>query len=533
MRSLALLLALVALPLSAQTASAQTADDARNALGWHLLAPEAGTPGIALDDAYALVQGRTPREVVVAIIDSGVDIAHPDLAPVLWTNEDEIAGNGQDDDSNGYVDDVHGWSFLGGADGRNIAHETLEVTRLLRDARIRFQTETPESDPEGYAQLQRYEAEVNAQIEEYSGYDRMGSQLLAGATAADSLLRERFPNAYDPEDPAALDVGMDMEAQAAQQGLVVAASQGLTLPVIRDMMAQVRRTLDYAYNVDYDPRADIVGDDPEDVTDRFYGNADVAGPDPSHGTGVAGLVAALRGNEAGIDGIAPNTASSAPVRIMAVRAVPDGDERDKDVANAIRYAVDNGAHVINMSFGKRFSPQKEAVDQAARYAAERGVLLVHAAGNDGKDLETRPSYPSDVTLTGETVATWLEVGASTSDPAALAASFSNYGDVEVDLFAPGARVTSLAPGGETQIADGTSFASPVVAGVAALVMAYVPELSAAEVRQVLIDSATPFREAASPTPGSAEPGVFGSFSATGGVVNAAAAVRLALERAGG
>ena len=517
-----LALALLALPLAA---GAQPAAD------WHLQDPASGTPGIALDAAYQLLADRTPSEIVVAIIDSGVDASHPDLVPVMWTNTDEVAGNGVDDDGNGYADDVHGWSFLGGADGQNVEHETYEITRIVREGRRRFETVSPEADPEGYAELQALEEELAAKRQEYGYYDTVAGGMLGAAEEADALLRERFGDAYDSADPGALDVGMDMEARAAQNRLVQMQAQGLGVDDLRAMMAEVRSALDYGYNLDYDPRP-LVGDDPSDATQRLYGNADVHGPDPNHGTGVAGLVAAARGNGLGIDGIAPNTASGAPVRIMAVRAVPDGDERDKDVASAIRYAVDNGARVINMSFGKAYSPQKSAVDEAARYAAARGVLLVHAAGNDAKDLASGVNYPTDATLDGEMVSTWIEVGASTDDPDALAASFSNYGATQVDLFAPGAQVMSLAPGGETQVADGTSFASPVVAGVAALVMAYFPELSAEDVREILLESATPLAERTTPTPGSGAPVSFGTLSATGGVVNAAAAVRLAMERAG-
>ena len=240
---------------------------------------------------------------------------------------------------------------------------------------------------------------------------------------------------------------------------------------------------------------------------------------------MAGLVAAARGNDLGIDGIAP-------ARIMVLRAVPGGDERDKDVANAIRYAADNGADIINMSFGKAYSPQKEAVDEAVAYAVSKGVLLVHASGNAGEDVDTADNFPTRLFLDGAEAGAWLEVGASQSDEAALAAPFSNYGQANVDLFAPGARVTSLAPGGGVQTADGTSFASPVVAGVAALVKAYFPDLTNAELRQILLDSAVRYAEDQIGRPGDGAPVAFGTLSATGGVVNAAEAVRLATERTG-
>ena len=474
---------------------------------WHLLDRDAnGVVGISLDAAYAALPDRAPSDVVVAIIDSGVDIAHPDLAPVLWTNADEVAGNGVDDDGNGYVDDVHGWSFLGGADG-NVEHDTYELARLV--ALCRAGTPSP-----AYDDCEALEAALEEERQPLAQQAVQLAPLLAAARAADARLTEKYGADYSLDS---------LDASDDAGPLLFLAQQGASLSDLEDFVESVESRLEYGLNPDYDPRG-VVGDDYGDVTERLYGNADVAGPDPNHGTGVAGLVAAARGNDVGIDGIAP-------ARIMVLRAVPGGDERDKDVANAIRYAVDNGADVINMSFGKGYSPDKAAVDEAVAYAVANGVLLVHAAGNSAEDIDVADNFPTRTLLDGTVSGGWLEVGASGSDQKALAASFSNYGQANVDLFAPGAAVTSLKPGGGIQTANGTSFASPVVAGVAALVMAYFPELSAEDVRQVLLESATRYDEEAL-RPGTEEAVPFAALSATGGVVNAAAAVRLAAERAG-
>ena len=510
--------ALLATPLA-------QAQDAAPAADWHL-----GTaPGVEATSAYTMLAGRTPTPLVVAVIDSGVDITHPDLVPVLWTNPGETAGNGIDDDGNGFVDDVHGWGWLGGADGRNIQDETLEVARLSKLC------------TDGAAPAGTDCAAVQADIaERRSTYEQQRTQMapiFSQMFGADSLLKARFPDTYDGTNAAALDAGGDRGVAQAQAMIGFLASNGASLADLRAFRAQIDSQLDYGLNPDYSGRADIVGDDPLNVDDRAYGNPDVAGPDPSHGTGVAGLIAAVRGNGIGIDGVAPNTPGNTVVRIMSIRTVPNGDERDKDVANAIRYAVDNGARIINMSFGKSFSPQKDAVDAAVQYASDHNVLLVHASGNDGENLEVAAghhNYPTayygDATNDATRSSTWLEIGASSDDVAALAAPFSNYGQTRVDLFAPGARVTSLAPGGGVQTADGTSFASPVTAGVAALVMAYFPDLSAAQVRQILLDSATRYADDEVATPGDELPARFGTFSVTGGVVNAAEAVRLAMAR---
>ena len=474
---------------------------------WHLLDRDAdGVPGISLEAAYDALPDRAPRDVVVAVIDSGIDVEHPDLAPVLWTNDDEVGGDGVDNDGNGYADDVHGWSFLGGADGRNVEHDTYELARLVRLCRL----DTPDAT---YGDCPALEAALE---EERAPLVQQRTQLgpvLEAARAADARLRARYGDDYDLE---ALDAADDPGP------LVFLAQQGASLGDLEDYVASVESRLEHGLNPDYDAR-DLVGDDYADATERLYGNADVAGPDPNHGTGVAGLVAAARGNGIGIDGIAP-------ARIMVLRAVPGGDERDKDVANAIRYAVDNGAHIINMSFGKGYSPQKAVVDEAVAYAVANGVLLVHAAGNSAEDLDVADNFPTRRLLDGTETGGWLEVGASGSDPKALAASFSNYGQGGVDLFAPGAAVESLKPGGRTQVANGTSFAAPVVAGVAALVMAYFPDLEAEEVRQILLDSSVRYADDIIARPGDNVSVAFGTLSRTGGVVNAAAAVRLAAER---
>ena len=509
-----LLAVLVAAPAAlAQPAVVPPVDD------WHLKDADAdGVIGISLDRAYELLADRQPEEVIVAVLDSGVEITHPDLAPVLWVNEDEIPDNGIDDDGNGYVDDVHGWSFLGGPDGQNLQHDTLELARLVALCRAG----TPDAT---YSDCEALEAALADERQGYASQAPQVAQLLTQMKGADGYLRDTFGDAYDPENPSALDVGDDAQAGQAQQFLAAVAAQIGPMSLIEDYDTQIRERLEYSLNPDYDERA-IIGDNYADLSERFYGNADVDGPDSNHGTGVAGLIGAARGNGIGIDGVAP-------VRIMAVRTVPGGDERDKDVANAIRYAVDNGAHILNMSFGKSYSPQKEAVDEAVRYAAEKGVLLVHASGNSSEDIDVENNFPTAVMLDGTVAPLWLEVGASTKDPSELAASFSNYGQTRVDVFAPGARVMSLARRGKTQTADGTSFASPIAAGVAALVMAYFPDLDAATVRQIVLDSAVRYTDEVARPGGDGEMVSFETLSVTGAVVNAAAAVEMAMSRVEG
>ena len=483
-----------------------------------------GVPGAAVDSAYALLAGRTAgREVVVAVIDGGVDITHEELDGVLWVNEDEVPGNGVEDDGNGYVDDIHGWNFIGGPSGESVDHDTYELTRL-HAACLGRPAAGPLEAP-GAAACAALAAAYEEERQELMGMSMQLQQISAMVDTAMAALGRALNGNVTPERVAALRP-LDAQVGQARQMYLQLQGMGIDQAVIADEGEAIQSLLEYGLNLDFDPRH-IVGDDYADPTERFYGNADVAGPDPGHGTAVASLIAAERDNGVGIDGVTD------AVRIMAVRAVPNGDERDKDVANAIRYAVDNGAHIINMSFGKAYSPFKEVVDQAVAYAGEHGVLLVHAAGNDATDLAETPNFPNDVLPDGQ-AALWLEVGASAwQGPDRLAAVFTNYGGAEVDVFAPGTTLMTAVPGDEYGPSDGTSLAAPVVSGVAALLMGHFPDLGAAETRTLILETATPLPDQVVVLPGSEQDTIrFGDLSVTGGIVNAAAAVQRALERAG-
>lgn len=494
---------------------------------WYNLDLEAdGVYGMSVDRAYETLTDRTPsRQVVVAVIDSGVDITHEDLQGRIWTNSDEDAGNGVDDDGNGYIDDVSGWNFIGSADGRNVENDSYELARQVAHLRKQF----PDSEgipvsgtrADEYQRLQELEAELASERAEFEGLAQTMAGIQMAVHQADATLTTHFGTGeYTMEEVRALESG-NADVQRAREIMMFLEMNGLTVSDLDDQVEYVASRLEYGLNPDYNPR-DIVGDNFEDVTERFYGNPDVSGPDPSHGTAVSGVIAAVRGNGIGIDGVAPN------VLIMPIRTVPNGDERDKDVANAIRYAVDNGADIINMSFGKGISPRKDAVDEAVRYAAEHGVLLIHAAGNDGSNLDTQDNFPTRVLNGGEEAENWLEIGASSWDTS-LAASFSNYGSTRVDVFAPGASIYSLSPGNSYTSSDGTSLAAPLVSGVAAMLMSYFPDLEAEQVREILLDSSFRY-EFEVPVPGEEETTAnFSTLSISGGVINAYAAVQMAVE----
>jgi subtilisin family serine protease len=490
---------------------------------WQLLDESVdGIPGIGAERAMReLLAGKTPkRTVLVAIIDNGIDTAHVDLKANLWTNPKEVAGNGKDDDNNGFVDDIHGWNFIGGKDGQDVHFDTFEVTRQYAachggDAasgqpKITDAAKCAQID----ADYNKQRSELEGNVQNYRQIDTMLGKLvpiLKQAAMTDSLTpdRVRATRATSPE------------LTQARQIFLNLAAQGATPEVISDGLKSLEGQLKYSLNPAYNPRA-IVGDKYTDPSEHHYGNSDVMGQDAKHGTHVAGIIGALRGNGIGIDGIAP------AVKFMMIRTVPDGDERDKDVANAIRYATENGAQIISMSFGKPYSPYKSAVDDAIKFADSHGVLMVHAAGNDGADLSKGKNFPTPAYTGGGRPMNWIEVGASSwKGGDDLAATFSNYSQTEVDVFAPGVDILSTVPGNNYERDSGTSMAAPVVSGLAALIMDFYPNLSASDVRKIIVSSVSKFSDQMVKRPGGNDQVTFGSLSVSGGIVNAYNALKMA------
>jgi subtilisin family serine protease len=508
---------------------------------WHELdRAETGFYGISLDKAYSFLKNKTPQTVVVAVIDSGVDTTQEDLRSVLWHNPGEIPGNGIDDDHNGYTDDVYGWNFIGGKDGKNLHQDSYEGARVYWKLHAKFGDSIPDTTT--------MQANEKKEVEEYL---RAKDKVVGSVDTKELLFMQKIlPPLQRGDSVIAKDLGKkefngndlkaytptDMDAKIASNIYLNICKLNndydiTNTDILNDLKGQIRK----AESADAPPpnyRADIVKDNEDDVNDRYYGNNDVMAGTPSHGTHCSGIIAAARDNGIGMDGIANN------VKIMMVRAVPDGDEHDKDIANAIRYAVDNGAKVISMSFGKDFSPEKSWVDDAVKYAQSKGVLLVHAAGNDHKNIDTAANFPNPVFADGSGRAkNFITVGASgDSTNGGFTASFSNYGKNEVDVFAPGVNIYSTLPGGDKYgNYSGTSMACPVVAGVAALVLEYFPDLSAEQVKYVIDKSATPIKDkvilpGTQKSPGGSDnPEMISlsDISITGGEVNAYEAVKLA------
>ncbi|RZK50017.1 MAG: peptidase S8 [Pedobacter sp.] len=482
--------------------------------------------GVSAERAYnELLKGKKGKSVIVAVLDGGVDYKHEDLKRVMWVNLKEKAGNGIDDDKNGYVDDIHGWNFLGGKDG-SVEHETLEVTRLVRRDMARFAGKDIASlnhqeklDYEQFLKNRNYlETELGTAKSSYAG-------VYGFKVALDPVVKKIGKENPTLADFEAFLPSTDMEGRVKGSMLSILKEfefkdfyENQILEGIKYYDGQIK----YNYNLDYDPR-NIVGEDPNNSQERYYGNADVKGPDAGHGTHVAGIIGADRTNSLGIKGVADQ------VLIMGVRNTPNGDERDKDVANAIRYAVDNGAKVINMSFGKSFVWDKAVVDEAVKYAVSKDVLIVQAAGNENKDIDVEPNYPSRIYLNGEVAKGYITVGASSwENNENLKADFSNYGKNNVDVFAPGVKIYSTIPENKYKAENGTSMAAPVVAGVAALIRSYYPTLTAVQVKEIILKSVTKVNGNVSFLKKEGPVSVpFSDLSVSGGIVNAYEALKLA------
>ncbi|TKE77053.1 S8 family peptidase, partial [Vibrio sp. F12] len=399
--------------------------------------------GVGSDVVYDyLMPPLQPQPVIVAVLDSGVDVEHEDLKNKLWTNEDEIPDNGIDDDGNGYIDDVHGWNFLGNSLGINVNQDTLEVTREYKKY-----LELKENGHWIPRKKREYYQDVESDYLSSLKDDQDALNRVTTATDQANEFKEQILQFVDQKDFSTNGLKTLLDSENAS---VVTAAEGLlsvfdswySFQYLESRRSRYQDSLDFHLNLELDTRGDIVWDDISNPWEKGYGNNDVKGPVGSHGTHVAGIIAAERNNSVGIDGVADHA------QIMAVRMVPNGDERDKDIANAVRYAVDNGAKIINMSFGKSYSPRKYIVDHAFRYAARKGVLIVHSAGNSRNDNDIKPSFPNRYAkhYRSKPISTWLDVGASAKyADETLVASFSNFGQKSVDVFAPGYRILSTTP----------------------------------------------------------------------------------------
>lgn len=534
---------LFALVITGISTSAQTSTIPN---GWHMMDKETdGFSGISANKAYAFLKSKNLKSntVLVAVIDTGIDTLHEDLKAILWNNPKEIPGNGKDDDGNGYIDDIHGWNFLGGKDGRNVKVDSDERSRVYYGLKDKWDNKDVDKSKLSKTELYEYETFLKAKAE-MKGTDSKEEQITADDVAG---LRTLYASLQESDSILKKGMGRDTftgkeldqyvtksfaERRAKTTMLDLMKRNNMMDQSDKEFISGLVEYIEYAegevrkaeskVSAPKTYRKDIVGDDENNFNDRNYGNTDIMANFPMHGTHCAGIIGASRGNGKGMDGIADN------VRIMMLRVVPDGDEHDKDIALAIRYAVDNGAQVISMSFGKGFSPQKQWVDEAFAYAESKDVLLVLAAGNDNKNIDENPSYPNGNYISGGKASNLIVVGAS-AEPSSgsQVASFSNYGKKNVDVFSPGAKIYSTLPGGNNYgNLSGTSMACPLVAGIAALTLEYFPTLTAKQLKYVIEKSAVQPKEDVN-KPGTEEKVPMSELSKTGGIVNAYEAVKLA------
>ena len=477
-------------------------------------------PGMSVDKAYdEIIKNRKGTKVIVAVLDSGIDLTHEDLEGVLWTNKDERPGNNQDDDGNGFIDDIHGYNFLGES-----YNEQLEYVRMLRlnigdpttlaKAKVKLDTEyaNAQQNKQQYEQILQAVKNADAAVKKYLKKETYTKEDLAGIKAADE--------------------SMQRNVSVLNQMLGIKDSIPEVIDELEKGVAHFTDQLNYNLNKTFNGRQSV-GDDAYDITDINYGNGNPQNrvDDESHGTHVAGIIAAKRNNGKGVNGVANNVA------IMSVRAVPNGDEYDKDIARGIRYAVDNGARIINGSFGKSFSPKAQWVYDAIKYAAEKNVLFVHAAGNDGANLDdlANANFPNDQVKNGPEIAdNVITVGALNPEYGSeLVASYSNYGNINVDVFAPGTDIYSTYPNDEYEFSPGTSMAAPAVAGVAALVMSQYPSLTAAQVKQIIMKSGLPIKAKVILGGDNAKSASLDEISTSGKIVNAYNALVMASKVASG
>ncbi len=442
---------------------------------YHLDLVKDTIPGMSVDKAYSeIIKNKKGKSVIVAVIDSATDIDHEDLNDVLWVNNDEIPNNGKDDDRNGYVDDIHGWNFIG-----DTYYEQFEYVRLLASGN----TNHPR-----YAEAQdMYDAELKKYTQLKTQSNALKQQVINADNAVSKYLKKKD---YTKEEVVAIKTEDETLLQSVSIVRSIYAygydSASAFIEAIDGDLERINTRLNYHLNTTLKGRK--VNDNINDLTDIGYGNNNPRPVDSSetHGTHVSGIILAERDNGIGIKGVANNA------KLMAIRTTPNGDEYDKDVALAIRYAVDNGAKVINMSFGKAFSPHRDWVRDAIVYASEKDVLIVHGSGNSAHNIDVNKNFPNDLYNGQEVADNFITVGAlSPRYGSSLVADYSNYGRENVDVFAPGTEIYSTVPNNKYELQSGTSMSAPNVSGVAALIRSQYPKLTAAQVKQIIMDSGLP------------------------------------------
>ncbi|WP_114793330.1 S8 family serine peptidase [Niabella yanshanensis] len=521
------LLVLCALGVNGQSVKPVTPD-------WHYLDYKTdGYLGISLQQAYDLLKNKKSTPVIVAVIDSGIDTLQPDLKPVLWTNPKEIPNNKSDDDGNGLVDDYYGWNFLGAPDGENLAMSISDEYRTFYRFKAVFENKTQKQIPDSLSWQYQQWISAKARLEEgfndaqkVIGAVRKNFSLISDANTA--MQQVTGKEVFFIKDLDSLESNPSVkDLVSLWRNLLSEQPSGNNQALMKDFGNYKQSLEDDLIKLTTPPdeaRNNLLKDNGYDINAIHYGNHNLTTHSGYHGTSVSSIIGAVRNNKEGIDGIADN------VKIMMIRGILGKDEFDKDVALSIRYAVDHGAKVINMSFGKYISPDKRWVDEAIAYALSKDVVLVHGSGNDASDNDVTANYPSSYTIGGKLLPNVIQVGASGDESLGrLVASFSNYGKKTVDVFAPGVQIRCAIAGKGTEISSGTSLSSPIVAGIAALLRSYFPHLTATEVVNIIKESGTIPSEKVLMPGDDKKLVALSELCSTGKIVNAANAVKLAIE----
>ena len=503
-------------------------------------------PGISLDKSIRSVNHlSSKKQIIVAVIDTQIDALHEDLNTSIWTNKKEIPNNGTDDDKNGFTDDIHGWNFLGNKSGGYTVWANFEYIRILRDYGPIFKNKSKEEIP--VKDKFKYEQYLKA-IENDKKFSKYFNNYIKSLKYDISLyqktkdtLRHFFPKENytykqldslyrkhkindktyrERRDSNDQDLGALLDSYLTSLDIGLNSYAKLT-----SALKQQDSTLNKSCSLSFNERKNI---DCE-TSNKGYGNnktqVEIKGIPifSNHSTEVSSIIAAKRENNLGIKGFSDN------IKIMPLPVCPSGDEHDRDIALAVKYAVDNGAKVINMSFGKDLSMYPELISEALQYAEKHNVLIVHAAGNNGINIDNSTFYPNDYNKI-EICNNFITVGSINKNYGEkMVSSFSNYGKVNVDLFAPGEDIYTAIPDNQYGFDSGTSLAAPMVSGTAALIWLYYPKLNVQQVKQIILESGTPY-DLEVIVPGTKDKKVkFSELSKTGKVLNVYNAMQMAKE----
>lgn len=498
---------------------------------WHKDLEQDKIPGISLEKAYLqLLNDKEGEPVIVAVLDTKLDIHHEDLKEQIWVNEDEVPDNGIDDDQNGYIDDVNGWNFMGSKTGEDVVTQKLEPARIVVAYRNYFGDDFSDTlsieKKKAFKEYSRAIKIVDKEVVRLDKFIKTVDSLNAiYYKARDTITYFTSNENYTLDTVDSLRTTYP-EMEKYFNILSLALEYGLTDQDLIDQKNYLTGQKK-GFDVNFNGRK-ILEDDPNDLTDVNYGNNKVKNNKLAfqHATPVAGLLAAQRNNNLGLNGI------SDYIKIMPVVMVAEGDEHDKEVALGIKYAVENGAQIINMSWGKYQSLHLDWVRDAFKYAAENNVLLVAAAGNAEKNIDLEPKYPNDEIDGAEFVDNYILAGGLTHRyDSTMVSSFSNYGKKAVDIFAPASDIYTLAVNNEYDSDSGTSFASPLVSGTAAILKSYFPNLTAVQLKEIILKSGTEI-DLMVKRPGDEENAPlipFSSLSKTGRILNVYNALRMAEE----